>query len=207
MLFSHLQKIIMKKNLLFLFPFLLLVMQEHSYAQGCTNTNQSAGDITILKVCSPQSFSAASGQFKVLTLTGAVSGDQYIFTSNTATDFLTLRTTSGAFLASGTTPLLFTQPVSVEGTVQLHINNNSSCSANLFSRSLTAALNNNCPPPPANDECAGAVPITVNSGSNCINIFTGTTANATQSQPGCTGTADDDVWYSFVATAASCLLD
>lgn len=50
---------------------------------------------------------------------------------------------------------------------------------------------------PANDNCFGAIALTP-SGS-CTPI-SGTVANATQSLPGCAGTADDDVWYSFVAT-------
>jgi len=53
------------------------------------------------------------------------------------------------------------------------------------------------PPPPSNDNCAGAISLTVNAA--CVTTA-GTTVGATQSLPGCTGTADDDVWYSFVAT-------
>lgn len=56
------------------------------------------------------------------------------------------------------------------------------------------------PPAPANDDCAGAIMIT--SGSTCI-ATAGTTLNATESSIGCTGNADDDVWYKFTATAAS----
>ncbi|MEM5565999.1 T9SS type A sorting domain-containing protein [Psychroserpens sp. AS72] len=54
------------------------------------------------------------------------------------------------------------------------------------------------PAPPPNDDCAGAIVLTSN--TTCIST-TGTTEYATQSQAGCTGTADDDVWYSFTATA------
>lgn len=59
-----------------------------------------------------------------------------------------------------------------------------------------------CPAPPANDECTGA--ITLVSNTNCMETY-GTTFGATQSMDailcnGFTGTADDDVWYSFVAT-------
>lgn len=53
------------------------------------------------------------------------------------------------------------------------------------------------PVPPANDNCSGAVPLTVN--STCTPVA-GTLVGATQSLPGCSGTADDDVWYSFTAT-------
>ncbi len=56
------------------------------------------------------------------------------------------------------------------------------------------------PPPPANDECAAAVVATVNPDLNCGTVTSGTTLSATESQPGCTGTANDDVWFSFVAT-------
>ena len=53
------------------------------------------------------------------------------------------------------------------------------------------------PPAPANDFCGGAISLSVN--AVCTNTV-GTTAGATQSYPGCVGTADDDVWYKFTAT-------
>jgi hypothetical protein len=51
-----------------------------------------------------------------------------------------------------------------------------------------------------NDNCSDAVSLTVNPTENCTTSTTGTTIGATQSQSGCTGNADDDVWYRFVAT-------
>jgi len=51
------------------------------------------------------------------------------------------------------------------------------------------------------DACATATPLTVS--TTCSSPTSGTTAGATQSLPGCVGNADDDVWYSFVATATS----
>lgn len=53
---------------------------------------------------------------------------------------------------------------------------------------------------PANNNCGGATVLIPSSGCNPI---VGNTASANQSQPGCTGTANDDVWYSFVATGPS----
>ncbi|KAA9331248.1 GEVED domain-containing protein [Adhaeribacter soli] len=54
------------------------------------------------------------------------------------------------------------------------------------------------PPPPANDECASAITLTH---SGTCNPTTGTLYGATQSGPtALNGTADDDVWYKFVAT-------
>ncbi|NBC57886.1 MAG: DUF4397 domain-containing protein, partial [Bacteroidetes bacterium] len=56
--------------------------------------------------------------------------------------------------------------------------------------------------PPANDECSNAVSLTVNADLNCTNVTSGTTAGATASSQAddVTGTPDNDVWFSFVAT-------
>jgi hypothetical protein len=51
---------------------------------------------------------------------------------------------------------------------------------------------------PSNDQCSGA--ITLNQGTSC-NPVSGTVAYATESQVGCAGTANNDVWYSFVANS------
>ncbi len=65
------------------------------------------------------------------------------------------------------------------------------------------------PPPPANDECANATPATVNPDNLCGSVTPGTIASATTSAQanGCGGTADDDVWFSFVATNTSHYID
>ncbi len=60
------------------------------------------------------------------------------------------------------------------------------------------------PPPPANDECADAVALTVNDDFLCGSTTPGTIASATNSGMGnatCGGTEDDDVWYTFEATS------
>jgi hypothetical protein len=62
------------------------------------------------------------------------------------------------------------------------------------------------PPPPANDECTGAVALTVNPDYSCGTVTAGTVAGATASATdtaACFGTEDDDVWFSFVATATT----
>ncbi len=58
-------------------------------------------------------------------------------------------------------------------------------------------------PPPLNDDCTGAfnlTPITLNCVANA-NQLAGTTNNGTQSLIGCSGNADDDVWFTFTTTA------
>jgi gliding motility-associated-like protein len=57
---------------------------------------------------------------------------------------------------------------------------------------------------PANDNCAGAIAVPVNSNSSCNQIVSGTVAGATASgTPAlapCVGNANDDVWFQFVAS-------
>jgi len=73
--------------------------------------------------------------------------------------------------------------------------NNSTCDSPYQTGSVTTVL--------TNDNCATATLINVSSGSNCTTSVSGTTSGATQSQVGCTGNADDDVWYRFVATGTT----
>lgn len=58
------------------------------------------------------------------------------------------------------------------------------------------------PPPPANDECDGAIALTVNDDFNCGVVTPGTLGSATASpvSDNGVGNPDDDVWFSFVAT-------
>jgi hypothetical protein len=57
------------------------------------------------------------------------------------------------------------------------------------------------PPAPANDNCSGATPVTVSNTSCSYTSGTISGATASTQTNGCGGTADDDVWYSFVATS------
>ena len=64
--------------------------------------------------------------------------------------------------------------------------------------------------PLANDDCSGAVSLTVNPDFNCGTTTPGTVVNASpssQSSASCSGTEDDDVWFSFVATGTSHSVD
>jgi hypothetical protein len=66
-------------------------------------------------------------------------------------------------------------------------------------------LNTTCitpPPAPSNDNCENAIALNVNTNAQCTNVTSGSIYGATQSlqNNSCVGTADDDVWYSFLAT-------
>lgn len=63
---------------------------------------------------------------------------------------------------------------------------------------------------PANDDCAGAFPVTVNPDALCGSVTAGTVQGATASPQGtvdCFGTENDDVWFSFVATSTTHSID
>jgi hypothetical protein len=59
-----------------------------------------------------------------------------------------------------------------------------------------------------NDNCAGAITLTVGTNGDC-NPIAGTVASATASpNASCgTGTPNDDVWYKFVVSSPTAILD
>lgn len=52
-----------------------------------------------------------------------------------------------------------------------------------------------------NDDCAGALNVVPQTGDACQDFVTVNNTGATQSMPGCFGTAEDDVWFKFTATS------
>ncbi|WP_083996867.1 T9SS type A sorting domain-containing protein [Chryseobacterium sp. BLS98] len=75
--------------------------------------------------------------------------------------------------------------------------NSGTCTVRSFTTTATA--------PPANDNCGGAIALTVNPDLACGATTAGNTLGASLSMAAtpCNGNPDDDVWYSFVATSAS----
>ncbi|MCE3279059.1 MAG: hypothetical protein K0S44_1250 [Bacteroidetes bacterium] len=63
-----------------------------------------------------------------------------------------------------------------------------------------------CTSTPANDNCSGATPLTINAYGSCAVTSSGNVQCATASGTvigACSGTPDDDIWYSFVATSTA----
>lgn len=70
----------------------------------------------------------------------------------------------------------------------------------------TFTISRSCSTPIGNDNCAGAVSVPVNPTRTCTATTAGTIFGASDSGvtgSTCGGTDDDDVWYSFVATAST----
>tara|TARA_R110002012_G_scaffold322083_1_gene554833 strand:+ start:11304 stop:12872 length:1569 start_codon:yes stop_codon:yes gene_type:complete len=74
--------------------------------------------------------------------------------------------------------------------------------------SFDASTFYNCPPD--NDECSNATDLTVNTDGTCTTLTVGTNVGGTESvtdADSCTGTGTNDVWYSFVATNETLILE
>ena len=99
-------------------------------------------------------------------------------------------------LAAGTETLNLTS-LSIGNTYRIRVFDKNTASYGTFNICVTYI-----PPPPANDNCLGA--ITLTPGVSCVNTV-GTVEYATLSTPGtsCGGNANDDVWYKFVASSTS----
>ena len=124
--------------------------------------------------------SAASYNIKIGTTAGA--SDVLNVTNITATSYTLTNTLSNA-----TTYFLTVEAVNEAGDAN-------NCSTRQFT---TAHV------PPSNDECVNAIPLTVNPDLSYNTVTAGTTLNATMSMAAtpCSGTPNDDVWFSFVATS------
>jgi hypothetical protein len=99
-------------------------------------------------------------------------------------------------LAAGTEILNLTS-LSIGNTYRIRVFDKNTASFGTFNICVTYI-----PPPPANDNCLGA--ITLTPGVSCVNT-SGSVDYATLSTPAttCSGNANDDVWYKFVASSTA----
>jgi hypothetical protein len=162
------------------------------YGSGTINTS---GTVVTLQTCN------FAGEYSAVS--GAVAGQTLQFTYSLSGGFITVRSGSstGPVVASGTSPLSFSN--SYTGTLYAHWNTSSACGTN-STCSTTTVQCTSCtpPPPPANDECSGAIALTV--GATCsFTQYTNTsaTASAGAPAPGCSLYSGGDVWFSAVVPA------
>ena len=189
--------------------FLLLVFMTASIwsvdSVAQCNFTSPFGSATAASTCGPttvliSSFTWAS---EYNTIFGIIAGQTYRVTSSNTNDWITIRhTTAGGTVVShaiqGTN---WVAPVN--GTYFAHVSTNSTCGTESISRTTRIVTVSGCPSAPTNNDCAAATTLTRGAaGAACTNTA-GTSVNATQSLAACAGTADDDVWYQFTATATS----
>ncbi|HRX27923.1 MAG TPA: T9SS type A sorting domain-containing protein [Saprospiraceae bacterium] len=191
-----------------LFLLLFFFLNANFLFSQCTNTSQYPfSTVTIANDGSTTTISTCNYTSEYSVLSGAVSGNDYVFSCKLgSTDkYVTIKDGSGTNLAWGMSPLSWTSTVT--GNLQAHWTNDAACSTT-SSCHVTTVTCSSCtpPPPPDNDNCDGAYSLTVNSDLNCTNVTAGTVSQATaspESTTACSGTENDDVWFSFVATATT----
>lgn len=143
-----------------------------------------------------------------LTINGNATMDYLIITLNSSSTFSKL-VVSGAATVNSTELTFFTNYGPSNGEEKLFLDAGSVVGPFASSDPATWALTYNdpstgdvtatyVPPPPSNDNCAGAQSMTPN------NNYNGSTASATQGvspMPSCHGSGQYDLWYSFTAPA------
>ncbi len=152
---------------------------------ACPFVSYPANNATYIPVSPTITWGNVSGATSYKVSIGTTSGGTNIANQVSVT---TNSYTPSSPLASGTTYYLKVTAVGSGGE-------SAGCSETMFTT---------MPPPPANDDCAAAVALTVNPDLNCGTVTSGYTLGATDSNVDpapCYGTADDDVWYKFTATA------
>jgi hypothetical protein len=169
-------------------------------ATGCTENSFTTLSMPCPSVSSPGA--AATGVSTIPTIVwGAVTG---------ATGYkLTVGTTSGGtdivnnVDLGNVTSYAFSSPLNVSTTYYYTVTaynastNSTGCTVRSFTTTST--------PPPANDNCAGAVTLTVNPDLACGVTTSANTLGASLSMAAapCNGNPDDDVWFKFVATSTA----
>ncbi|KAA5533562.1 T9SS type A sorting domain-containing protein [Taibaiella lutea] len=132
--------------------------------------------------------------------TTPVSYDYYYSTVNTAPD--------GATVPSGN---VTASPIGLNGlanSTTYYVWVRSRCGGTDISNWSVFTAFTTVQAPPANDECANATVVTVDSDLNCNSVMTANTLGATQSAQPAGGASypmgiNDDIWYEFTATATS----
>ena len=181
---------------------------------GGTNTGDPTGnDDTDGNVCSANYSDGDDFIFEyTATTTDALELD--LTTTNSWSGLLvtegcpTTGTCFASSTSSGSSESVTTPPMTIGVTYYIHISTwPTPQSTGQFC--LNAQLNAPAMPP-ANDDCAGATPVPVNADLSCTMTASGTIEAATASPEdpaACGGTEDDDVWFSFMATATSHEID
>jgi hypothetical protein len=128
---------------------------------------------------------------------------QLTFTGGTGNTGYTITYTSAAGAATTVTPAPTTSPVTLTGLTQgttYSVSVAGNCSGTTTSQAVTTSFRSTVVGP-ANDDCAGAVPLTI--GAACTNTVTTNVGASASSGPNptCGSTAANDVWYSIVVPA------
>ncbi|MFN8116267.1 MAG: T9SS type A sorting domain-containing protein [Bacteroidia bacterium] len=159
-------------------------------APGCSS--YSGGDIWF-SVTVP-----ASGSITFDSQTGVMTDGGMAVYSGTPCGVLTLLGCDDDSSPNGSMPMLTISGQTPGATLYVRFWEFGNDNNGTFGLCATAAASVSVP---GNDNCSGSFSVAVSTTSLCISSTTATSTNATQSLAGCIGNADDDVWFSFVASS------
>ena len=182
---------------------------------GCTSNTDLYPTVTYTPTCvGTQETITSAGYATEYSMVNVVSGTTYTFSTDISTDYLTIANGSGGtpVYAYGTTPVAWT--ATFTGVVRVYNNTNSSCGTNTSIRYRYVQCGTP-PTAPPNDNCANATAFpAIPTDGSCSSLTNQTTVAATNSNVtptgSCTsnsGTPDDDVWFEFVATSSTIILN
>ena len=199
----------------FQLTLIVLCLSFFDAAAQCSGINTNACSTAAPTVignsitCTPPANQGGRRNFEV---TNMIAGATYQL-SNCGSGFdtqMTVRDASGTSVNDDNGPACGGTAASIDftptttGDYRIHLNRYDCATTNNLNGDIVVTLISE--PPPSNDDCANATSLAVSTGTTCTTSVSGTTVNATQSIGaiccnGGTGNGDDDVWYSFVATA------
>ena len=169
-------------------------------ATGCTENSFTTLAMPCPSVSSPGTSATGVSTIPTITWSAVTAATGYI---------LTVGTTSGGtdiinnVDLGNVTSYSFTSPLNASTTyyytVRAYNASTGSTGCTVRSFTTTATL------PPANDNCSGAVLLTVNPDLACGTTTPANTLGASLSMAAapCNGNPDDDVWFKFVATSST----
>lgn len=192
-----------------------LITDTTTTGSGCISNTSLFPSSTFTPTCNGINQTITTlGYATEYSMVNVIAGETYTFSSSITTDYLTIANSTGGLpiYASGTTPVIWTSTIT--GAVRVYNNTNSSCGTSSSSRTRYVKCGTP-PPPPSNDNCVNATAFpTVPTDGSCASLTNQSTLGATNSNVtptgACTsnsGTPDDDVWFKFVATAPTIILN
>ncbi len=157
------------------------------------------------------SFTPAAGQTAVTIDFSSVSGTSdlvaQIYSSSDNTCAGTFTLFDCADDVAGSLPGFSNLAVTVGTTYYIRVFSYTADPGTTANSNFTVCVRTPITSPPANDDCSGALSLTPASGTSCVAPVSGSTEAATASTEAPPNTApagtNDDVWYSFTATAAT----
>nr|WP_294936870.1 T9SS type A sorting domain-containing protein [uncultured Flavobacterium sp.] len=179
-----------------------------SSAQCIATSQYPSGDVISENEGTVQQITNCNYAGEYSRITNIIIGNNYQFTSTGgAGNYITITNDSNTVIASGVSPLTVNNMT--VNIIRFHIFVSNACDEEEECRVTTLqCVSASCvpPPPPANDECANAVSLNVDS-TFCNGANTnGSNENATDSgiaAATCFEYGENDVWFSFIVPATT----